>query len=55
MNEDLDDKGLHACDDCDVIDATVESTYCPYSEELYNEKVDVYLCSKCYHERCMDI
>lgn len=42
------------CEDCGTTEGVVY-TICPYSEELYDEKIGILVCDDCYHERCMDI
>lgn len=42
------------CDDCGTSE-DVEGTYCPYSEDVNNTKIEVKLCGDCYGERCQDI
>ncbi len=41
-------------EDCGTTE-DVEKTTCPYIEDIYGEVVEVFLCQKCYNERCMDI
>ncbi len=43
------------CDDCKQSKPDVKETFCPYSEEINDEKVPVTLCDNCYYERCMAI
>lgn len=42
------------CADCGTKE-NVKETFCPYSEEINNRKVEVSLCDKCYRERMWDI
>ena len=43
------------CDDCGKQDATVVDTFCPYSQEINDEEIPMYLCPDCYNERCLEI
>ncbi len=43
------------CEDCDIENENVETTTCPYQEEINYEIVPVNLCKNCYQERCNDI
>jgi hypothetical protein len=47
--------GLLKCQDCGKVSADVTETTCPYSEEIYNEKVAIVACSNCIHERSMEV
>jgi hypothetical protein len=43
------------CDDCKQEKNDVEQTFCPFAEEIHNEKVAVKLCKDCYLNRCDEI
>ena len=43
------------CDDCDKESEDVSECYCPFAEEIHDEKVSCKLCNDCYHERLIDI
>lgn len=43
------------CDDCLEEKDDVENTFCPFSEEIHNEKIEVKLCKMCYLNRCEEI
>lgn len=56
----LEDKFIAAldserCEDCGEYSEFVEYTTCPYSSDVDNEEVWVWLCPECLHERRMDI
>ena len=42
------------CQDCGTTEGVRETT-CPFAEEVNNRIIDITICDKCYHERCMDI
>jgi len=46
--------GFEKCADCGTTE-DVTLGYCPYAEDIRNEKVPVALCPKCHKERCNDI
>lgn len=48
------DSQIIVCDDCGT-DENVKATLCPYSEEINNKKIEVFLCDDCYQERVWDI
>jgi len=40
------------CEDCEI--KVGKRTFCPYEEELYDDKVPVVLCEECYHQRFLE-
>jgi|GEM_PF-2864091 len=43
------------CDDCKKQKSDVEETFCPFEEEINDNKVAVKLCRDCYLNRCDEI
>lgn len=42
---------------CEVCGTTkdVETTVCPYAQDIHGEEVPAILCKECHHQRCQDI
>jgi len=43
------------CEDCGARDETVEIVYCPYAQDIYDELIEVTICSKCCEQRALDV
>ena len=46
---------MKKCDDCKQYKKSVRIRYCPYQEEVEDERVKVKICDECYAERLADI
>jgi hypothetical protein len=46
---------LLTCEDCGVTNDTVETTICPYNEDMYGTEIEVTICVECYNAAVGDI
>ena len=55
MNKENKERKYLECEDCGKKDKSVRRGPCPYNEDVNNDDTLVDLCTRCHHERAMDI